>query len=165
MKLNAVTTEAAFLFKGWLIIQMVGYATRKNTPFVKISKWKDIYITWTYFYFSSSKILSLMYCSYFVNTFSQEKLNIQQFKILYMSKDQGISLLLHGVSLNERLKVLKLKKKMSMTTSLKIPLLIVCFEGQTYQPLQIKRERHWWWFPLSPSLSLKLHKVICDSLI
>ena len=34
-----------------------------------------------------------MYCFYFVNTFSQEKLNIQQIEILYMSKDQWISFL------------------------------------------------------------------------
>ena len=63
-----------------------------------------------------------MYCFYSVNTFSQEKRIIQQCKILYMSKDQGILFCcVEFPKTGGRLKVWKLNI-ISATTALKIPL-------------------------------------------
>ena len=142
--------QGALLFKGWLIIQTVGYH-----PFWQDRQMKEHihHLNLLLFFILKSIVINVLFVfrEYIFTRKAKHpaKWNFVQRSMNFSSAAWGF------------LKVWK-SKIMSMTTALKITLLIFCLEAQNCQASNIQHQRHWWWFPLSPNLSLKFHKVICD---
>ena len=71
-----------------------GLSDQEKYQFCQNRQMKEIMQHLPLFFIFKSIVINVLFLS--ANTFSREKLNIQQFEILYMPKDQGIWFLLHG---------------------------------------------------------------------